>query len=211
MRRSLGVVLLVFGAFGCASTQTNLKKDMAVIERESSADRLTTQGEGYAALGDMTRAEQYFAAALKNGGDAGALARRLVAVCVADGRYPSALEHAEEHLRKHPGDTDMRFAVATLRDALGDTDGAREELRAVARLRPGLAEAHFALGALEKQHGNLVEADAAFRAYLAAAPNGEHAEEARAGILQQVGPKTTPAKPSAEKPRAAASKKVSRR
>lgn len=187
MRRLLSATLLVFTTFGCASTQSNLKKDIEVIEHESRADRLIAQGDGYAALGDMTRAEQYFAAALRNGGEAGGLTRKLIAVCVADGRYPSALEHASDYLRKRPHDVEVHFAAAALKQALGDVEGARAGLVAVIEESPTLAEAHFALGVLEKQQGNVIDADASFRAYLDLAPNGEHAEEARAGLMKRVG------------------------
>ncbi|HVJ89709.1 MAG TPA: tetratricopeptide repeat protein [Labilithrix sp.] len=177
---------LTFGALGCASTQPPLKRDLETMQRESTPAQLAQRGEAFAAVGDMTRAEQYFVAALRGGGDAGALARRLIAVCVADGRYPAALEYADEYLRKHPDGADVRFAAATLRRALGDDEGARRELERVIAIRPDLADAQYALAQIERDDGNVMAADARFRAYLKIDPTGAHAEEARANLMSSV-------------------------
>jgi Tfp pilus assembly protein PilF len=134
----------------------------------------------------MTRAEQYFVAALRSGGEPARLVRRLVAVCVADGRYPVALEYADDYLRKHPADVEVRYAAGMLRVATGDETRAREELLKVLDAKPGFADAHYAIAILDKEKGDAMSADVQFRAYLAAAPQGNHAEVARANLMKSV-------------------------
>jgi len=178
------------GAFGCsasASSKANsMHEGMAVMRRESNPTDLAQRGEAFAALGDMTRAEQYFVAALKAGGESGSLVRRLIAVCVADSRYPVALDYAEDYLRNHPADVEVRFAMATVRAALGDVEGAREGLRSVLIARPALADAHYALAQLEKGQGDVMAADVEYRKYLTLVSTGQRADVARSNLMQSV-------------------------
>ncbi len=171
---------------GCAAPQSKMQRGVETMQAESAPEQLAARGDAYAAVGDMTRAEQYFAAALRSGGEPARLVRRLIAVCAADSRYPVALEYADDYLRKHPSDVDVRFAAATLRVALGDEQRARQELAAVLAARPGFGDAHYTLAILEKGSGDPLAADAQFRAYLAVSPNGEHGEVARENLLRAV-------------------------
>ena len=178
---------MAFGSMGCAATtQTSLERGVETMHAEGQPDQLAARGDAFAAAGDMTRAEQYFAGALRNGGDAPKLVRRLVAVCASDGRYPVALEYADDYLRNHPRDVDVRFAAATLRLAIGDEKAAREELAAVIVAKPAFADAHYTLAMLERSNGNPIAADKEFRAYLAVAPAGSHREVAQENILRAV-------------------------
>ena len=179
-------VLWAAGSFGCAAPQSKMQEGVAVMKAESAPEQLAARGDSFASVGDMTRAEQYFVAALRAGGEPARLARRLIAVCVADGRYPVALEYADEHLRKHPADVDVRFAAAMLRVASGDEKRARDELALVLSARPGFGDAHYALALLDKGKGDVMAADAQFRAYLVASPDGEHVEVARANLMRSV-------------------------
>lgn len=183
-----GFALLICASasFGCAAPQSRMQKGIEAMQAESAPDQLAARGDSFAAVGDMTRAEQYFVAALRSGGEPARLVRRLIAVCVADGRYPVALDYADEHLRKHPADVDVRYAAATLRVAIGDEKRAREELERVLAARPAFGDAHYALALLDKDKGDAVAADARFRAYLAASPEGEHAEIAHANLLRTI-------------------------
>ena len=171
---------------GCAAPQGRVAKELAAMRDDSRADELQSRGTSAAALGDMTRAEQYFVAALRAGADAHQVVPRLIAVCVADGRYPVALDYAESHLRNHPDDVDVRYVAATLHAATGNAEEARRELRAVLALRPNVAEAHYALATLEKSRGEIMAADAEFREYLRLAPAGAHIEVARANLMRRV-------------------------
>lgn len=174
------------GSFGCAAPQSKMQQGVEIMQAESAPDQLAGRGDSFAAVGDMTRAEQYFVAALRSGGEPARLVRRLIAVCVADGRYPVALEYAEEYLRKHPADVDVRYAAATLRIAIGDEKRGRQELELVLAEKPALGEAHYVLALLDKGNGDVMAADAQFRAYLASAPDGEHAEVARANLMKEI-------------------------
>ncbi|OJY30434.1 MAG: hypothetical protein BGO98_27320 [Myxococcales bacterium 68-20] len=167
---------------GCAPAESKLDRGIETMRRESNPTELSSRGEAFAALGDMTRAEQYFVAALKAGGEPGALVRRLVAVCVADGRYPVAIEYAEDYLRNHPRDVDVRYVMATMRAALGDASGAKDELRMVLAAKPNLADAHYALAQIARTEGDVMGADAELRHYLRLEPTGRHAEVARASL-----------------------------
>lgn len=182
-------LLLAFGAFGCAppTPAENAQKDMQVFKRESSVERLVERGRGFAAVGDYTRAEEYLAAALEQGADARKVLPELLEICVHTGKFRSAIQHAENHLRRHPDDVRTRFVVATLYAALNETREAKKQLQTVVEVRPNEAKAHYALGVLARDADqDVVAADRHFREYLRIEPNGDHAEEARASLLKKV-------------------------
>jgi len=177
---------LAVGSVGCAAPQSKMQRGVEIMHVESAPEQLAARGDAFASVGDMTRAEQYFAAALRSGGEPARLVRRLIAVCASDGRYPVALEYADDYLRKHPADVDVRFAAATLRVAIGDEKRARDELAQVLAAKPGFSDAHYTLALLDKGSGDVMGADAQFRAYLAASPHGEHVEVARANLMKTI-------------------------
>ncbi len=183
---TFGLMAFAATATGCADRQMSADRGAEEMRRASRPAELSARGEAFARIGDMTRAEQYFAAALKAGGDAAPLVRRLMAVCVADGRYPVALEYAEDYLRNRPTDVDVRYASGTVRAAIGDLAGARSALRSVIAAKPGLADPHYALAQIERGDGNVMGADAEFREYLRLAPDGPRAEVARANLMRAV-------------------------
>jgi tetratricopeptide (TPR) repeat protein len=185
---------LVLAALACTDTlacaptqQQRAKADMEVIRRETTPERLKARGEAAAIAGDLTRAEQYFVAALKAGGDERTLTKRLIVVCVTDSRFPAAANYGDDYLRRHPGDTEIRYAVSTVYIGLGDLALARDGLERVVRERPDIAEAHFALGSVLRQQGeSLLDADQQFREYIRLNPHGEYVEAARASLLKSV-------------------------
>lgn len=189
--RRLGWVLgtaVAVGTAACApSPQQKLKNEFEAMRKESTPARLQAQGDAFAGVGDMTRAEQYYVAALRQGGDSGLITRKLLAVCVSDGRYPVAMAYADEYLRRHPSDTDVRFAQSTIFAAVGDTDKARDSLERVLVEAPAMADAHYALASLIRREGdNPLRADQHFREYLRLRPDGTYAEVARASLLKTV-------------------------
>jgi pilus assembly protein CpaF len=145
--------LLLIGLFtmaGCASerhpeTPAEAAREVA---RDVTPERLEEFGDVATELGDMTRAEEYYAAALRRGGEAQRLTRKLVVSCVADSRYPLARVHAAEYVRRHPGDTRMRYILASLELASGNREQAVAEYTHVVHERPDFAAARFALGTL---------------------------------------------------------------
>ena len=177
--------LLLLGT-GCASSALSQQREQAALRKESTAHVLIEHGDAAAAIGDMTRAEQYFVAALKAGGDEPEIVRRLLVVCVADQRYPAAAEYAEQYLRRHPLDVDLRFATASIQIAVGETGRARELLDAVLKERPNWAEAHYALAGLMRSQGEpLALADQHDLQYLKLNPRGSLADTARARLARR--------------------------
>jgi tetratricopeptide (TPR) repeat protein len=181
----LPLLLAIFG-LGCASRpEQRLQADVQTFQAEQSPARLSARGRGFAALGDTTRAREYFDAALEAGGDEHELTPLLLSVCVRDGRYRLAIGYAERFLRKHPRDPRMRFVLGTLRAGVGEPLAAEGEFTKVILTNPDNPDAQYALAVLLRdQRGDLVRADRHFRAYLQLQPEGEHSEEAKSSLLQ---------------------------
>lgn len=213
-RAAAALVLLSFAsALGCAPTAAQrVEAEVAAIRKESDAKTLAERGRAFAAIGDHTRAEEYLASALDAGADPGEILPLLMEVCVKTGRYRSAIQHGEHHLRKHPNDVRTRVIVGALYAALEDGRQARAQLERIVGKAPPRdedaleendgeaapaqlagphaalkAQAHYLLAVVARDTENdVVEADRHFRAYLRIAPNGSHAEEARASLLKRM-------------------------
>lgn len=178
LHKSLLICGLALGLGGCGHDAVSA--DRAALKHEVSAAELMRKGEASAELGDMTRAEQYFVMAQRAGADSSRVVRRLLVVCIADNRYPVALEYAEQHLRRHPGDVDVRFVAASLKAASGALAEARQMMLEVLRARPHWAEAHYALASVLHQTGDQLQlADEHDLEYLKLSPAGPYAEAAR--------------------------------
>ncbi len=189
---------------GCASTPAQkAEADIASVRKEADAKTLVERGKAFAAVGDHTRAEEYLASSIEAGADPREVMPILLDVCVKTGRYRSAIQHGENHLRKHPSDAGTRVMVGALYVAISDGKEARAQLERVvetANERPSahpkhiLAQAHYllALVARDGDH-DVVTTDRHFREYLRLEPNGPHAEEAKGSLLTRV-----PAQPSTE-------------
>jgi tetratricopeptide (TPR) repeat protein len=185
---ALSASLLAAAPLACAkSAQDRVVAQSAIMQQESTPERLQARGEAAASVGDLTRAEQYFVAAMKAGGDERLLTTRLLVVCVTDSRYPAAASYGEDYLRRHPNDPEIRYAVSTVYVGLGDLDRARDGLRQVVAARPDIADAHYALASVLRDSGeSLLEADKELHDYLRLSPDGQYAEAARAQILKSV-------------------------
>lgn len=173
---------------GCVTTPAaKVKADMAVMRQEGGAAKLLDRGKAFAAVGDATRAEQYFAASITSGADERVVIPLLLTVCAQDGRYRVAIQYAEAYLKTHPGDLRVRFVLGTLYSAVNEPNPAREALSTVVDARPEDAEAHFALGVLLRDSDHdYAGADQQFREYIRLKPRGSHAEEAQASLLKSV-------------------------
>ncbi len=182
------LVTLPVAGVGCIQTPAaKVKADMAVMKREGTGDKLVDRGKAFASVGDTTRAEQYFAAAMASGADERIVVPLILNVCAQDGRYRVAIQYAEAYLKSHPGDLRVRFVLGTLYSAVNEADPARAALSTVVDARPEDAEAHFALGVLLRDSDHdLAGADKQFREYIRLNPRGSHAEEAQASLLKSV-------------------------
>jgi Tfp pilus assembly protein PilF len=155
------------------------------MESERTPEKLLARGHGFAVVGDMTRAEQYFASAYEAGADEKVVLPLLIETCVSDGRYRSAIEYARPYAERHPEDVRIRFVLGTLYQAVGDYKAARAELEVVVKRAPGHADAHYALAVLLRDEmSDASAAETEFREYLRLAPQGPHAEEARASLTK---------------------------
>ena len=144
------------------------------------------KGRAAAVIGDLTRVEQYFVAAIKGGADDRKVIQPLLRVCIADQRFPAALEYAEQYLYRHPNDVDVRFVAASIHAVLGQPDEARALLESVVQSRPESAEVHYALATVLRQGGHTAEANRHDIEYLRLDPRGAYAEQARARLSQGV-------------------------
>jgi Tfp pilus assembly protein PilF len=187
-RVELRTSLVVLALVGCGppSQGAEVQQNVRTFKAEQRADRLVAAGKAFASVGDLTRAEQYFAAAIEAGGDEGALLPMLLSVCVQDGRYRVAITYAEAYVRRHPDDVRVRFVLGTMYQGIGENVRAKEELERVVDARPKEPQAHFALAVLMRDGGDRASADKHFREYLRLAPQGAHAAEARASLLTEV-------------------------
>jgi tetratricopeptide (TPR) repeat protein len=148
---------------------------------------LLEKGRAFARMGDLSRAQEYLISAIDNGADVTRVLPMLLHVCVAAGNFHAATEYGDRVLQAHPTNSRLRFVVGTLYASTGETLKGREYLEQVAREQPKDARVEFALGVLVRDDLNdFAGADKYFRAYLALAPNGPHAEEARASLMNDV-------------------------
>jgi predicted Zn-dependent protease len=160
---------------------------METIHEEQAPEKLVERGKAFAEVGDLTRAEQYLAAAMDQGADDAVVVPMLLRVCIQDRRFRAAIAYAKEFVRKHPRDTAMRFVLGTLEAAVGEVKEARGDLEEVCEEEPARPQAHYALAVLLRDaRTDLPSMDRHFREYLRLDPQGEHAEEARAALLKTV-------------------------
>lgn len=179
------VLALVVLHAGCVSTTAQARREQRELERERSTAELVRKGEAASAVGDMTRAEQYFVTALHTGVEERRIVARLLVVCVADQRYPVAAEYADDYLRRHPDDLDISFAAASIHAALGDGERARSLLEMLIRARPSWAEPHFTLASVLRRDSDsetLALADTQDLEYLKLEPKGPLAEMAKSRL-----------------------------
>ncbi|MET0385159.1 MAG: tetratricopeptide repeat protein [Polyangiales bacterium] len=137
--------------------------------------------------GDRVRAAQYLTLAQREGVPAQQVVPRLLQLYAADGQYRLAIDAAELYLRRHPHDRKVRRCLGAFYLAVDATSEALATFEHLVRTQPDDAEAHFALASLlQDARSQRARADAHFRTYLALAPTGRYAEEARARLLTEV-------------------------
>jgi tetratricopeptide (TPR) repeat protein len=183
------VGLLVL-APGCAKGRPR-NASAEVVASPARERPLYDQGLRLARAGDLTRAEQYLALALREGEEPERTLRALMSVCIRAFRLRSALRYATPFLLAHPDDWVLRQLVASVYYALGEHERAREHLMQVVQQRPSAAEAHFLLAILLAAHVGSREAIVHYRHYLALAPAGSHAAEAHAALRFQTKARAT--------------------
>lgn len=167
--------------------------DVRVIKEENAPARLFERAREFQAIGDLTRAEQYYAAAMQQGYPEEKVLPVLLRVCIDANRYRVAIDYAEPILKKKPKDHKLRLVVASLYSAIGEPSNARKQYEIVVEDAPDDATGHFALAVLLRdEFADHTGADRHFREYLRLDPKGPHAEEARGSLLKDVTKAPTP-------------------
>lgn len=148
---------------------------------------LVEDGRMFAESGDALRAQQYFAAALKAGADEKVVLPLLLRACVAQKNYRLAIEYAEAALAREPKNARLRLLAGALYASIGDMPHSRERLERAAGELAAEPEVQFTVAvSFRDDVGDVVLADKYFRRYLALAPNGAHAEEAKSSLMEQL-------------------------
>jgi tetratricopeptide (TPR) repeat protein len=169
-------------ASGAPQPDTVSSDPLAKIEGE----QLFRDGEALAARGDLVRAEQYLAAAIRRGYPEQRALPLLMRVCVASSRLGSALQHAAPYLRLHPEDHQLRYLVASVLIGLQRYDEARLELLRVIDGAPEHAGAHYALGVLLRdQYDDEEAARQSLARHHELAPHGLHGAEVAAWLRER--------------------------
>lgn len=202
---------LLLAACGAASANSPDDDEPFDPLESVSAEELYRRGTLLSQAGDYIRAEQYLAAAIQRGFPEERAMPALMAACVEASRLVAALQYAEPYLARHPDHWTLRMLVASIHMGLDHHVRARDELERVVRDAPDdPPQAHYFLGVLYRdQFDDEAQAAEHFGRYLALAPDGEHTEEARAGLPrpegsprlpQRVPMREEPAEPPAEAP-----------
>lgn len=183
MRRSALPLILLLAACGGAPTEERqtLPTNDPIAEVDPAV--LFQQGEALAQEGDLVRAEQYMSAAIDRGYSPERGLPILVRVCVMGSRIRPALEYVTPYLQRHPSNWALRYLVASLHLGLNHPEVARDELLRVVAQAPNEPQPHYLLAVTLADE--LHDADGArvhFARYVELAPDGAHAEEARARV-----------------------------
>jgi tetratricopeptide (TPR) repeat protein len=179
------LVLLPLSLLACSAPAQKPVESARAQLKDSSL--LIERGRAYGEAGDFTRAEQYLTAALAAGGKASVILPPLLKACVESGHLRLASEHAEAQLSRDPNDAHLRFLAGALHASLGNRAMARQHLEQAASALTEDANVQFSVAAFFRDDlQDRVDADPYFRDYLKLAPKGEHAEEARASLMERV-------------------------
>jgi tetratricopeptide (TPR) repeat protein len=183
--KALAACLLVLAVPACAANAKTVARRPAEATPGPSVAELLDRGRGFAAVGDLTRAEQYFSAALEAGADPKRTVPLLVHVCVEAKRYRVASDYVQQELRRDPEDASLRLLHGLLEASVGNRAVALHEYKLVLDGRPDDSESHYAMAVLLRDGlDDAVGASEHFRAYLRLSPDGVHAGEARASLLE---------------------------
>ncbi len=185
---TLLAAILPLALLGCSAPTTSARPaNAATTSPLKDPNVLFDRGRAYAEAGDNTRAEQYFAAAIASGAKPAVVLPHLLKACVAAGDLRLASEYAEQELSRNPENARLRFLTGAIYASIGDRSTARSHLVQAASDLPKDAEVQFMVAAFFRDNlSDKVVADPYFREYLKLDPDGVHAEEARASLMERV-------------------------
>jgi tetratricopeptide (TPR) repeat protein len=173
----ISVLVLSFCLTACSASAVP-DPQAPTAARSDAARALFERGLALTAEGDSVRAEQYLAAALREGHDWRQALPPLLRVCLTGSRLRAGLNYANPYLRLHPDETWLRYLTATVYLGLGQPLRAREHLQAIRGKEPYRARTEYLLGQTEWEgFGNGAAAADHFREYLRVDPQGTNARE----------------------------------
>jgi tetratricopeptide (TPR) repeat protein len=171
-------VLLLSSCLAACSAASAAAPASSATSQSEAARALFERGQALVAEGDSVRAEQYLAAALREGYDWQEALPPLLRVCLTGSRLRAGLNYATPYLKSHPDVIWLRYLVATVYLGLGQPLRAREHLLAIAGQAPYAARTAYLLGVTEWEGlGDEAAATAHFKEYLQIEPNGPNARE----------------------------------
>lgn len=188
-----GVPALAIALLGARGrTTTSPAEERTAIAHEAelfprSAMARTANGDAALATGDLATARAELTAAQDLAPSFAGPARALAGLAEREGRRPEQIEQLVRAVRAEPGDTELRYALASLLALEKRLDEAEREYREVVRLRPRFAGGHQGLGVIEKWRGDLPAALPHFRTAAALDPNYRDAWCDLAGALATLG------------------------
>ncbi len=170
----------------CASTSAHQGSSTGPTDplKDVGGSELFEEGKRQAQAGDLVRAEQYLVAAMDKGQPSAEVLPVLIQVCIAGSRFDTALHHARPHLIREPENHSLRYMVATLYNAVGRKALAVEHLERVLLDAPTQANARYTLGRIMWQEKDEERAAVLMQEYLDLEPEGSHAPDARALLVQ---------------------------
>jgi len=181
------VMLVMCSSLGACVGTPGAPPEYAKADARPQGRQLVQIADALVEHGDRVRAAQYLGWAQKDGVPAHEVVPRLISLYAEDGQYRLAIDTAERYLRQRPSDARIRKCLGALYLAIDELDAARSHFETLVRETPDDPDARYALASTLRASGSqLARADEQYRAYLALAPDGRHAEEARASLLTKL-------------------------
>lgn len=178
--RTLGLLLVVLTSACATTSHGGGASGPPQVLDDRTPEALFQRGLEAQRTGDGTRAEQYYGAALARGYPVDKAFPALLNVCLVSDRYDTALYYARARLLQEPNNWHLRYLAATLALAAGQEERALEEIQRLIDERPKRPEPHYLMGIVARDHlRDKKLAVSSFNQYLAMAPAGTHAAEAR--------------------------------
>ena len=176
-------------AIGCGKPRDPSVEAAEKVEQGYAPERLLELGRAHRRSGDATRAEQEFAAVLESRRateeQKKVALREVLATCIEAQWLRVAIDYAEPALRRAPNDVSLLRLVASLTAAVGEGLRARSLYERLVELAPNDAEAELGLARVHRDaFADRVAAAEHYERYLALAPSGPHAVEARTFLAE---------------------------
>lgn len=177
--------LAAFATLGCGGPRSKAVDAADQVAKGYAPARLLELGRLHRRIGDSTRAEQEFAAVLASReatvDERRVALREVLATCIEAQRLRVAIDYAEPELERNPRDVALLRLFASLLSATGDAARARVVYETLVELAPRDGDAAIGLARVFRdQLADRAAATQHFERYLALAPEGPYAAEARA-------------------------------